>query len=161
VLPPMLILAARGLTGLENGKAPTRFVVPLLCMIVVGYSVFIDITYFPYSSGYFNMFAPNPNVRFDRDIEAFSVKEGIDYLHTAYKDPIRVWVPIGGHLSWYYLARGDQYVYNSGDADSIVVLNKSSHFTQQAFEEGIRDSHTLVHTITRGNAIFAWVYRKK
>jgi len=158
VLPPLFLLAAFGISRISSRG------IHLFCIVlaigILGHLAFIDSTYFPYSSGYFNMFAVNPNVLFDRDIEALSVHEAVAYVHAAY-GRVRIWVPIGGHLSWYYLTTGDIYVYSATDADTIVVINKSSHFSQKEFETTIADTYQLVHTISRDNAIFAWIYRRK
>jgi hypothetical protein len=140
--------------------------VTLLCcyfvtlLTIIGYLIFIDINYVPYSSGYFNAFAVNPNIQYDRDIEALSVHEAMQYLDANYP-PSRVWVPIAGHLSWYYLKAGDQYVYNSGEADSIVLVNKSSHFSEKEFVATLGGAYVPVYSVTRQGAIFAWVFRKK
>jgi len=157
VLPPLFLLAAFGLSRI-SGKG-IRVACIILAMVILGHLAFIDATYFPYSSGYFNLFAGNPNVRFDRDIEALSVHEAVAYVHAVY-GRVRIWVPIGGHLSWYYLTSDDLYVYSAPDADTIVLVNKSSHFSQKDFAATIADTYHLVHTIFRGDAIFAWIYRK-
>ena len=122
--------------------------------------LFINATYFPYSTGYYNFLARDPNVRFDRDIEALSVKEGVDYVHKTY-GAVKLWSPIGGHLSWYYLTQEDRYVYSPEDADSILLINKSSHIRQAEFHETVRNDFTLDYVIRRGNAVAAWVYRRK
>lgn len=153
VLPAWVLLAA---IGMEQLGRLGRWGVGAL---VVGQLLFINVTYFPYSTGYYNVLAKNPNVRFDRDIEALSVKEGIEYLHTKY-GAIRLWSPIGGHLSWYYLMPEDRYVYSGSEADSIILVNKSSHIRQTEFDKDSTKSFVLDHVIRRGDAIFAWVYRK-
>jgi hypothetical protein len=157
VLPPLFLFAAFGLSRVS--VSGIRMACIVLAIGVLGHLAYIDYTYFPYSSGYFNMFAGNPNVRFDRDIEALSVHEAVGYVHAAY-GRVRIWVPIGGHLSWYYLTSGDQYVYSESDADTIVLVNKSSHSSQKEFAATIANTYQLTHTISRGNAIFAWIYRK-
>ena len=158
VLPPLMLLAAFGVGTLISGR--WRWVLPLAAVIIIGYLIVIDVNYAPYSSGYFNAFAANPNVLYDRDIEALSVHEAMQYLDTNYTGA-RVWVPIGGHLSWYYLKAGDEYVYNSGDADSIVLVNKSSHFSEKEFVATLGGAYVPVYTVTRQGAVFAWVFRKK
>jgi hypothetical protein len=139
----------------RTGRLLCHFVVLLLCF----YLISINLTLFPYSSGYFNSFAHNTNQQFDRDIEALSVREAVEYLHKQY-GPLKLWSPIGGHLSWYYLNPYDTYVYSKEEADSIILVNKSSHIRQEEFEKIISPSYSLDHTITRGDAIFAWIYRK-
>ena len=108
------------------------------------------------------MIARNPNQSYDRDIEGLAVKEGMDYLHSKYGD-IVVWVPFVGHLSWYDIQEGDRYVYRGAEADSIILINKGSHFNRmnvnesQAFKNG---DFAIDRTITRGNAVIGWVWRR-
>jgi hypothetical protein len=120
----------------------------------------INMQYFPYSSGYYNILAVNPNNRHDRDIEALSVKEGMDYLHGTHRT-IRVWSPLGGHLAWLTIKPGDKYVYNSNDADSIILINKRVQMDSDIFYTSIQNEYRIDHVIQRGNAIFGWVYRKR
>lgn len=162
VLPAWILLAAVGLTRLGHvpylkGNRMWQYSVPPL---VILHMAFINTTLFPYSTGYLNMLARDPNVRYDRDIEALSVKEGIEYVRSRYGAG-SVWSPIGGHLSWYYLGPGDRYVYRAADADSILLVNKSSHIRQPEFEALIAPTHTRVHTLKRAGVIVGWVYRKK
>lgn len=153
VLPAWALLAAMGLGEL---KKYSFFLAPF----VVVQLLFINATYFPYSTGYYNFFAKDANVRFDRDIEALSVKEGVDYLHKKY-GAIKLWSPIGGHLSWYYLTSKDQYVYSASPADSIILVNKSSHIRQSEFESAIAGDFVLDYEIRRGKGVFMWIYRKR
>jgi hypothetical protein len=160
ILPAVLLLAGVGLEQL--GKLGR---VGKVSIVVVGGGVLmqmlvINSTYFPYSTGYYNMFARDANVRYDRDIEALSIKEGVEYLHKRY-GPVHLWAPVGGFLSWYYLTEGDAYVYEPGMADSIVLINKSSHAIQKVFDLAVQDNFRVDHVITRGDAVFGWVYRRK
>ena len=157
ILPPFLILAVIGIQSLSvRVKYP---VAAFLCIIFIVHLVYINSLYFPFSSGYYNFLAQNPNVQFDRDIESLSIREAIDYIHTAH-GPSTVWAPLGGHLAWYYLTSGDRYVYNAPEADSIILINKSSHFSKQEFELSLPSGYHVEHIIARGNEIFAWIYRK-
>ena len=153
ILPAGALIAA---VGLEQLKSPIRWVV---FAGVVSHLMFINITYFPYSTGYLNILAQNPNERFDRDIEALSVKEAVDYLHKRY-GAIALWAHIGGHLSWHYLTPPDRYAYPQ-DADSIILVNKSSHIRQGGPGLPIGPEFALDHVISRGEAVFAWIYRRK
>lgn len=132
----------------------------IVLSFVLAHLVWINVTYFPYSTGYYNALAQNPNVRFDRDIEALSVREAVDYLHANY-GAISLWSPIGGHLAWYYLTPGDRYVYTRDEADSIILINKSSHIRRTEFERLIEQEYVLDEVISRGDAVFAWIYRRK
>jgi hypothetical protein len=156
-LPAFALCAAVFLQAVSRSRL--RFLAFLAGTGIVVHLMVINITYFPYSAGYYNVVTKSANTNFDRDIEALSVKEGVDYLHKTY-GTVALWAPIGGHLSWYYLNPPDRYVYNSSDADSIILINKSSHIREQEFTSIISDTYRIVHTITRGNAVFAWVYRK-
>ncbi|OGG11932.1 hypothetical protein A2Z00_03880 [Candidatus Gottesmanbacteria bacterium RBG_13_45_10] len=158
VLPPFILLGVIGITSMTFKRL--KFAPCLIGGILLCHLIFIDITYFPYSTGYLNILAQNPNERFDRDIEALSVKEGVEYLHKKY-GTIYVWVPVGGHLSWYYLTGNDVYVYNPDAADSIILVNKPSHVSNTDLGALIRDTYVLDYEVRRGDTIFAWVYRKK
>lgn len=159
ILPSMVLFAAFGLTAMQ--KVGFRLLTSVIGFIAVVQLLFISVTYFPYSTGYYNALGKDPNKNFDRDIEALSIKEGIDYLHKRY-GPIRAWVPIGAHLSWYYLTvPGDKYVYSADDADSIVLVNKSTHIRQDEFTPLVAPDFVIDHLISRGDAIFGWVYRRK
>ncbi len=130
--------------------------ISLLCIL---YLAFINGTYFPYSTGYYNALAIRPDTRFDRDITGLAIKEGLDYLHAQYGN-VSLWAPISGHQSWYYLREYDNYVYTQADADSIILINKRSHVRREDLEEMI-PQYTLVYTISRGDAVFGWVYRRR
>lgn len=158
VLPPIFLLSAIGISRVSGKGIHTLLIV--LALVILGHLVVIDTAYVPYSAGYFNLFARDPNARFDRDIEALSVSEAMAYLHAAY-GRVRVWVPVGGHLSWYYILKGDQYVYTASDADSIILVNKSSHASEREFFATIAGTYQLAHTVSRGDAIFAWIFRRK
>lgn len=159
VLPACMLLAAIGIATLWRLKL--KLATMIIASATLVHLLFIALTYFPYSSGYYNAFASNPNQNFDRDIEALSVKEGIDYLHKRY-GAIHAWVPIGAHLSWYYLTTpGDKYVYSAGEADSIVLVNKSTHIREDEFTPSVAPDFVIDRVIRRGNAIFGWVYRRR
>jgi hypothetical protein len=156
-VPAFAIMAAVALQTFAQSRF--RTLAYIIGMGIVVHLVVINAIYFPYSAGYLNILASDPNKNFDRDVEALSVKEGVDYLHHTF-GAVNVWAPIGGHLSWYYLTDGDHYAYNSSDADSIILINKSSHIREDEFYPMISDSYKLTYTISRGGAIFAWIYRK-
>ncbi len=164
ILPPAILLAAFGFrdtyTWLQKKRAIPSGIAWVVSGAMLVQLVWINVHYFPYSTGYLNMLASNANAQFDRDIEALSVKEAVEYLHATYGD-VRLWSPIGGHLTWYYLTPHDQYVYGASNADSIVLANKSSHIRRNEFEELLGEAWRLDHTISRGDAEFAWIYRKK
>ena len=129
-------------------------------VIILGQMVYINASLFPYSTGYYNMLARADNTNFDRDIEALSVKEAMDYIHGQYGDT-SVFFQIGGHLSWLYLTPKDHYVFpQQGMPDVVVVANKASHVRISEFEKQLPSGYTMVHELTRGDAIFAWIYKK-
>lgn len=156
ILPAGSLIAAIGLQKIGATTIHRHIVSPLILI----HLLFINITYFPYSTGYLNVIARDPNVRFDRDIEALSIKEAISRVHNTF-DSMTLWSPIGGHLSWYYLNTDDRYVYSSSEADTIILVNKSSHIRKNEFEPLIADQFTLFSEVRRGDAVFAWIYRKK
>ncbi len=156
-IPAFLLTAAIFLQSISRGK--TRFFAYLFAEIIVIHLLYINVTYFPYAAGYYNILARNPNTGFDRDIESLTIKEAVDYIHTSY-GPTTIWAPLGGHLSWYYMTKGDTYVYNAPDAKFIILINKSSHFTEHEFYAGIADSYMYDHMITRNGNIFAWIYKR-
>ena len=159
VLPAWIILGAIGVETLWTTRA--KWLYGIVGVLIIGQLVYINWLYFPYSTGYYNAIANNPNTNFDRDIEALTVRDGMDYLHAHYKN-LRLWLYIGGHLSWYSLAPGDQYVYTQDEADATILINKGSHITPGAFESRfLKGEFVLVHTITRGSAVFGWVYKRK
>jgi len=121
--------------------------------------IYINATLFPYSTGYYNVLARNPNVNFDRDIEALSVKEAMEYVRTTLGN-VRVFCTLGGHQSWYYLEPGLRYVFTPNEADVVVVVNKASHRMTPDHSPDMLSEFTLVHEICRGDAVFAWVYRR-
>lgn len=164
ILPAVSLLAAVGLREIVT-LLQKRYRIPLvqnqgLAVGIFAHLVFINATYFPYSTGYLNILARNANRNYDRDIEALSVREAVDYLHKT-KGTIALWSPIGGHLAWYYLTPEDQYVYNAAEADSIILVNKSSHILRHEFERRLPPVWKLAHTISRGDAEFAWIYTKR
>ncbi len=164
ILPPLLLTSVLGLRFLLSRLERVRHISMVTRWYVVApiflHLFVVNMLYFPYSTGYLNMFANNPNERFDRDIEALSVKESVDYLHRKYGD-ITLWSPIGGHLSWYYLTPADRYVYSATEADTIILVNKSSHIREKEFRETLPKQFALDNVIVRGNAIFAWIYRQR
>lgn len=168
ILPPFLFLSMIGaewLVRLVGGRFTGwgkhgRLVWGVIWLSLPLYLAYLNGAYFPYSTGYFNMLARNPNVLFDRDIEGLAVKEGVEYLRQKYSRMV-LWVPVAGHLSWYDVTAADQYVYNDIDADSVVLINKRSHINHEEFRKVLHPSYRLVHTIVRGDAEFGWVYRKE
>jgi hypothetical protein len=160
IIPAIILVAAIGLEWFFQKKQHLVTTgIMLTAIILLGYMLSINISLFPYSTGYYNILARDPNINFDRDIEALSVKEAVVYLHRVYGN-VRVYFGIGGHQSWYYLTPGDQYVYTPKDADVIVLVNKASHFRISELVAQALSGYTMVHDIRRGNAIFAWIYKK-
>ncbi len=156
VLPAVILLAAEGLDIFARQWRKTATVV---AVVTIGYLIFVNITLFPYSSGYYNELARNANTNFDRDIEALSVGEAMDWLHNRY-GAVRVWARIGGHLAWYWVRSGDTYVYGPETADFIILVNKSSHITRPDFEKYIGPAFRLDHVVSRSDAILAWIYKR-
>lgn len=156
VIPALALLCGVGI------EAVGRRAYPMLLGGIVGYLVLINYMYFPYSTGYLNIFAENPNMNADRDIEGLSVKEGIDWLHKTYGD-VTVWIPIAEHNGWVYIREGrDQIVRNQSMGNFVIVVNKLSHWAK--FPEfktfPAIQGFVLDHVISRGNAVFGWVYRR-
>ncbi len=169
IFPALILISVLGMGFVWNSFASQfmealtarRAVALLLGCVAVFSLVHINVQYFPYATGYYNVFARNPNELYDRDIEGLAIKEGIDYLHSRYGN-ITLWAPISGHQSWYYLRGGDQYVYTTQQANSIILINKSSHISRKDFEKSLAGTgFEHDHTIRRGDAEFGWVYRKK
>jgi hypothetical protein len=152
-------VAAIGLEWFFQKKHHLRATGIMLGAIIVGQLVFINVLYFPYSTGYYNVLARDPNVNFDRDIEALSVKEAVAYVHQKYGN-VRVFFTIGGHLSRYYLLPGDMYMNGNIGGDIVIVINKASHFSISDYVAQSLGGYTMVHVISRGDAIFAWIYKK-
>ena len=151
-----MLVAAVGLEGLGRLGRLGRLGI---ATVVLGQLMFINIVYFPYSTGYYNALARDPNVNFDRDIEALSVKEAMDYVHRRYGN-VRIFFTIGGHLSRYYLTQGDWYMNeDKGERDIIVEVNKASHFRFSDIDASL-SGYTMIHEIRRGDAIFARIYKK-
>jgi len=154
VIPAMMLLCGVGV------EAISRRLYPVILGGIVGYLILINVSYFPYSTGYVNMFVSNPNINLDRDIEGLSVKEGIDWLHQAYGD-VSVWIPISSHTGWVYVRGGrDQIVRDVSGASFIIVVNKASHLRVTDYISTLVSGCTLVHEIRRGTAVFGWVYKK-
>jgi 4-amino-4-deoxy-L-arabinose transferase-like glycosyltransferase len=160
ILPATLLVAAIGLEWFFQKKQHLRTTGIMVAVIILGYMFYINVSMFPYSTGYYNILAQDPNTNFDRDIEGFSVKEGMDFLHRSY-GPVKVWVPIAAHLSWPYLTSVDQYIYMlENGPDSIIIVNKQTHGSDNTRLVAQQNHFTLVHTISRGKAVFGWVYRR-
>ena len=159
-IPAFALVAACFLSSLSRTRWKQFAIV--VGGIVILHLAFINVLYFPYSAGYWNVLTPNPNKNFDRDVEALSVKEGVEYLHKKYGS-FTAFIPIGAHLSWYYLGPHDGTFdyYHYENADSIIMLNKSSHASNDSVITLVKDTYYIDHVIRRGNAIFAWIYRKK
>lgn len=159
ILPAGALIIAIGFAQLVKFVKLNTLEKITLASLLLGHLLFINATYFPYSTGYYNILAKNPNQRFDRDIEALSIKEAVEYLHKKY-GAINLWCLIGGHISWYYLTSQDHYTYPQ-DADSIILVNKSSHIRQWEQQFPMSSEFSLDHVISRGDAVFAWIYRRK
>jgi hypothetical protein len=157
-LPATLLVAAIGLEWFFQKKQHLRATGITLGAIILGQMIYINAVFFPFSTGYYNILARSPNTNFDRDIEALSVKEAVEFIHQKYGN-VRVFFSIGGHQSWYYLTPADRYVYTPQDADIVVLVNKASHFRISDATRTLA-GYTMVHEIRRDNAIFAWIFRK-
>ncbi len=168
ILPAIAVLTAIGTQGLVL-LFLSRFAVSrtmyLLIMIVVpvviiGQLIIIQNNYFPYSSGFMNSFVGKANHGYDREFSGLAIKEGMEYLTKTYPS-VSVWVPIAGHLSWYFVRPGiDTYVYGVEQADSIVYINKFSHSSQGDLESLFTEPFEVEQTIARGDQVFGWVYRR-
>lgn len=124
------------------------------------HAVIINLRFFPFSSGYLNMFAGEKrNELFDRDFSGLSVREGMTYINSK-QIPYSVYVPIAGHTSWYYIDPGNRYVYYPEEADFIIFVNKISHASKQELEQSIPKNFVIDRTIQKGSDIFGWVYKK-
>jgi len=159
IVPAVMLVAALGLEWFFQKKQHLFFTGIMLGSIIIGQMIYINATLFPYSTGYYNVLARNPNVNFDRDIEALSVKEAMEYVRTTLGN-VRVFCTLGGHQSWYYLEPGLRYVFTPNEADVVVVVNKASHRMTPDHSPDMLSEFTLVHEICRGDAVFAWVYRR-
>jgi hypothetical protein len=130
-------------------------------IVIISQLLFINMNLFPYSSGFLNMLVSNKNMGYDREYSGLAIKEGMNILLNRY-DSFTVWVPIGGHLSWYYIRPGkDQYVYTAQMADSIVYINKYSHSSKSELEALLTPDFKMIHEIKKGNDVFGWVYRRE
>lgn len=157
VLPALVLLSTLGLSAVSRHWPKTATIIAAVTLL---HLATINAILFPYSSGYYNALVPGANERFDRDIEALSVRESIDWLHETY-GAIRLYLPIGKHLGWYLLTAEDHDAYRIEDADTVVLVNKSSHIRRSEFEQTIPADFELVHTISRGKSAFAWIYRRR
>ncbi len=157
IIPAVALFSAIGLETILRFWPKTGRV---LAFVTLGYLLGINGMLFPYSSGYYNEFVKSPNSNFDRDIEGLSIKEAMDWLHARYKN-FRVWAPIAGHLAWYWTQLGDAYVYSAPEADFIILVNKSSHMRRAELEANIGQTFELIHTVRRGTAQFAWIYKRR
>jgi hypothetical protein len=145
---------AKRLGSIQYGRA-------LIGVAFLSYFAMLHIYLFPYSYGYVNAFLRDPNSTVERDFAGLSVAEGVRIAHAIRPQPSRIFVPIGGHLSWYYLAFGDQYVYTVADSDIIILINKPSHVTKTYFDTEVSSMFDIKGGVMRGNTIFAWVYVRK
>jgi hypothetical protein len=167
IFPPLSILALYGIETLTKElKKRLHFSTSVrdLILLIIGagivvHMIVIDALFFPYSTGYLNAFAKNQNTNFDRDFSGLSIKEAITFIKTKYPN-MQLFTPVAGHLSWYYITPGDHYVYTIEDADTIVLANKASHVRKADLDALVGNSFTVVYTITRGNSVFGWVYRR-
>lgn len=168
ILPAISILTAVGtqaviLLLLSKLKLPgvlNQLIAILIPVVIVGQLILIQQHYFPYSSGFMNSFVGRANHGFDREYSGLAIEEGMKYLTSTYPS-VSVWVPIAGHLSWYYIRPGiDTYVYGVEQADSIVYINKFSHSSQGDLESLFTEPFVVEHSIIRGDQVFGWVYRR-
>lgn len=167
VIPAVMLVVGVGLeTIAESLRSLKRFrlqnAVKLSSIVgLMGYLVFLNFQFFPYSTGYYNFLAQNPNSNFDRDIAGLSVKEGVDWLH-ANRGKFRLYMPIARHLGWYYFQPDDIDTYELNAADAVIVVNKVSHTRVSPEVDLVRksDKFVLAKEIKRGPAVFGWVYVK-
>jgi hypothetical protein len=159
VIPPGILLGSLAVEKLYTEKK-TRLVGYMIMTIALGFNIWVVASLFPYGAGYINSIANDPNSLYDRDIEALVVREGMEYINTKYP-PIKVWIPIAAHLSWYYARFPQQFVTAPGDAGAILLINKSSHVPREKLESFAGSAFTLAHTIQRGSSVFGWIYRRK
>lgn len=155
VIPALMLLAGIGLASLK-GKFQY-----IAAVFVLTYLVVIDIQYFPYSTGYYNMFAGNPNINFDRDIEGLAVYEGLSYIRGVTKNA-SVWIPVASHTGWNYADDNIRIVNTKDAAAYMIVINKRSHILKDPDLKTFPTVSGFVpaHVILRGDAIFGWVYKK-
>lgn len=136
------------------------FVVVSSLIIVQLASILIQ--YFPYSSGYINRLVPKSSTLMDRDFSGLAIYEAVRYVEEHYKSSA-LWVPIAGHLSWYYVRPDyqDLYVYTPQDADTVIFINKPSHSSVHELTGLLPPEYELVHEIKRGGNVFGWIYRRR
>jgi hypothetical protein len=169
IFPVVSIICVIGIKKIGEGidrlfkkkyKVSLGFVV--VSSIVIVQLISILIQYFPYTSGYINRLVPNSSTLMDRDFSGLAVHEGLRYVKEHFESS-SLWVPIAGHLSWYYLRPEyrDLYVYTPQDADTVIFVNKPSHSNVHDLTGLLPPDYQLVHEIKRGDAIFGWVYRRK
>lgn len=159
IVPAVMLIAALGLEWFFQKKQHLLLTGIMLGGIIIGQMIYINTTLFPYSTGYYNVFARNPNVNFDRDIEALSIKEAMEYVYKTYGN-VRVFCTLGGHQSWYYLAPDQQYVFTKNEADVVIVVNKVSHRTLFTSPSDTLPGFSMVHEIRRADAIFGRIYKR-
>jgi hypothetical protein len=157
IIPACMLLAGIGIEAVSKYGKTGMYVAYTIAVFVVVSLFGINVKYFPHSAGYYNILAGDANKNYDREIEGLSVKEGIDYLHTTY-GAIHLWVITAGHLSWYYINEDDRYVFSKEEADSIIVINKRSHIGPG--DAPVIDMFRVDHVVERGDAVFAWVFRR-
>jgi len=165
VLPPVLLLSAWGIRALESflhrRLGDSRQSLALTTLVCLPYLCFLAWHFFPYNSGYVNALVRNPNTTLERDYGGVSVAEAVRLAHTFKSGPSRFFVPIAGHLSWYYLSYGDSYVYGVDDADILILINKPSHIIKTTFDTEVSSMFELKGSVIRGNDDFAWIYVKR
>lgn len=166
VLPPIFILMAFGIDALKHllvkfvGHKGVKLLY-LTVLVVLTHIVFVNLHLFPYGTGYVNALASNPNTTLERDFSGLAIKEGVELAHKLKGGSMAVFVPIAGHLSWYWLTGGDLYVYAYEQADVLILINKSSHVSKAQFDPLVTSMFDLKTVVRRGRDEFAWVYLRK
>lgn len=165
VIPPIVLVSGWGIDNVS--KIISRYIggasrgYALIGLTIVSYLFVLHAFFFPYSAGYVNAFIRDPNAVVERDIAGLSMKEAVRKIDELVDEPKRLFAPIAGHLSWYYLNKNDMYVYSLSEANVAILVNKSSHVQKQAFDAQAKDLFEERYAITRGNSVFAWIYTRK
>lgn len=165
VVPAFVLLSSGGIERI--GKFLSRAAgnqtkgTALVALGLVTYFLLLAVSYFPYGMGYVNAFIKNPNENVERDYGGLAIAESVRQAHILYPYPARIFIPIAGHLSWYYLSMGDTYVYRMEESDVLILINKPTHVSKSIFDTQVYNKFDLKHAIMRGNDAFAWIYVKR
>jgi len=164
ILPAFILLSAVGVSGIWSlvKSRTVHILYPVILGAILGYMAIINYQYFPYSTGYYNVFTPHPNINFDRDIEGLAVGEAVAYLN-GLKAQYNVWIPIASHVGWNYVSYPNQIVRDMSMGNIVIVINKSSHIRNIPELRVLPElpGFVLDHVISRGSAVFGWIYKRK